>query len=117
MLRWEAAIMAATGTTVGLTLGALLGWAATRAFELSATDVPVGRHPRRRATGRTPTRRRPSVVDHWLAASALMSRVSRTGLGAPERAAMTMARPSRSVSVTMPGNRRPSSGSSGPVTV
>jgi putative ABC transport system permease protein len=42
MLRWEAAIMAATGTTVGLTLGALLGWAATRAFDLSATDVPVG---------------------------------------------------------------------------
>ncbi|TDC78147.1 FtsX-like permease family protein [Micromonospora sp. KC606] len=42
MLRWEAAIVAATGTAVGLALGALLGWAATRAFDLSATEVPVG---------------------------------------------------------------------------
>jgi putative ABC transport system permease protein len=42
MLRWEAAIVAATGTVVGLALGALLGWAATRALELSATDVPIG---------------------------------------------------------------------------
>jgi len=42
MLRWEAAIVAATGTMVGLALGALLGWAATRAFDLTAAEVPVG---------------------------------------------------------------------------
>lgn len=42
MLRWEAAIMAATGAVVGLALGTLVGWAATRALDLSATHVPIG---------------------------------------------------------------------------
>ena len=42
MLRWEAAIMAATGAVVGLALGTLVGWAATRSLDLSATHVPVG---------------------------------------------------------------------------
>jgi putative ABC transport system permease protein len=42
MLRWEAAIVAATGTAVGLALGALGGWATTRALNLSVTDVPAG---------------------------------------------------------------------------
>jgi putative ABC transport system permease protein len=41
MLRFEAGIVAATGSVVGLALGALVGWAATRAFDLSATEVPV----------------------------------------------------------------------------
>jgi putative ABC transport system permease protein len=43
MLRWEAATVAATGTAVGLALGALVGWATTRALNLSAAEVPVGR--------------------------------------------------------------------------
>jgi putative ABC transport system permease protein len=42
MLRWEAGIMAATGSTVGLALGTLVGWAATRAFDLPATRIPIG---------------------------------------------------------------------------
>jgi putative ABC transport system permease protein len=42
MLRWEAGITAATGAAIGLALGTLLGWGATRSFGLSATHVPVG---------------------------------------------------------------------------
>ena len=40
MIRWEAAIMAAIGTTVGLGLGAFLGWAISRDLDLPAT-IPV----------------------------------------------------------------------------
>ena len=42
MFRWEATIIAATGSTVGLTLGALIGWSTTRALNLSTAEVPVG---------------------------------------------------------------------------
>ncbi|SHN12948.1 ABC transporter permease [Cryptosporangium aurantiacum] len=41
MLCWEAATVAATGAVIGLALGSLVGWATTRALNLSATDVPV----------------------------------------------------------------------------
>ena len=41
MIRWEAAIVAAIGTTVGVGLGALLGWAVSRDLDVPAT-VPVG---------------------------------------------------------------------------
>jgi putative ABC transport system permease protein len=40
MIRWEAVIMAAIGTTVGLSLGAFLGWAISRDLDLPAT-IPV----------------------------------------------------------------------------
>jgi putative ABC transport system permease protein len=42
MVAWEAAIVAATGTVVGLALGAFLGWAVSRDLDLPAT-VPLGR--------------------------------------------------------------------------
>ncbi|HEV8425307.1 MAG TPA: FtsX-like permease family protein [Actinomycetes bacterium] len=41
MIRWEAVIMAAIGTTVGLGLGAFLGWAISRDLDLPAA-IPVG---------------------------------------------------------------------------
>jgi len=41
MIRWEAVIMAAIGTTVGLGLGAFLGWAISRDHDLPAA-IPVG---------------------------------------------------------------------------
>ena len=42
MIRWEAILLTAVGTTIGLALGAFLGWAISRDLDLTAT-VPVGR--------------------------------------------------------------------------
>src|SRR5512132_574797 len=42
MIRWEAILFTAVGTTIGLALGAFLGWAISRDLDLTAT-VPVGR--------------------------------------------------------------------------
>ena len=42
MIRWEAILLTAVGTTLGLALGAFLGWAISRDLDLTAT-VPVGR--------------------------------------------------------------------------
>jgi putative ABC transport system permease protein len=41
MIRWEAILLAAIGTTIGLTLGAFLGWAVSRDLDLTAT-IPAG---------------------------------------------------------------------------
>jgi putative ABC transport system permease protein len=41
MIRWVAVLLAAIGTTAGLTLGAFLGWAVSRDLDLTAT-IPVG---------------------------------------------------------------------------
>jgi putative ABC transport system permease protein len=41
MIRWEAILLAAVGTTIGLALGAFLGWAVSRDLDLTAT-IPVG---------------------------------------------------------------------------
>jgi putative ABC transport system permease protein len=41
MIRWEAVLIGAIGTTIGLGLGGLLGWAISRDLDLSAT-IPVG---------------------------------------------------------------------------
>ena len=42
MIAWEAVIVAAVGTTVGVGLGAFLGWAVSRDLDLPPT-IPVGR--------------------------------------------------------------------------
>jgi putative ABC transport system permease protein len=42
MIAWEAVIVAAIGTTVGVGLGAFLGWAVSRDLDLPPT-IPVGR--------------------------------------------------------------------------
>jgi putative ABC transport system permease protein len=42
MVAWEAVIVAATGTTVGVGLGAFLGWAVSRDLDLPPT-ISVGR--------------------------------------------------------------------------
>jgi putative ABC transport system permease protein len=41
MIRWEAILLVAAGTTIGLALGAFLGWAISRDLDLTAT-IPVG---------------------------------------------------------------------------
>jgi putative ABC transport system permease protein len=41
MIRWEAVLIGAIGTTIGLGLGGFLGWAISRDLDLSAT-IPVG---------------------------------------------------------------------------
>jgi putative ABC transport system permease protein len=41
MIRWEAVIIGAIGITIGLGVGAFLGWAISRDLDLSAT-IPVG---------------------------------------------------------------------------
>jgi putative ABC transport system permease protein len=41
MIRWEAVIITAIGTTIGLGLGAFLGWAISRDLDLPAT-IPAG---------------------------------------------------------------------------
>jgi putative ABC transport system permease protein len=41
MIRWEAVIIAAIGATIGLGLGAFIGWAVSRDLDLPAT-LPAG---------------------------------------------------------------------------
>jgi putative ABC transport system permease protein len=41
MIRWEAVMIAAIGATIGLGLGAFIGWAVSRDLDLPAT-LPAG---------------------------------------------------------------------------